>query len=692
MPRSDSSRGAGALPPLTQLVEFDFSPVLADITRIDRMWENIADSSRRFLDNLKEIRGVVREIELGTGAGTGAGYGASIGSQLQAGINQRAEETRIAGSRTRGDTSVALGANDPTSLFRTVSTLGFPALAAVGLTLGHFRKLDEVLEALGGITLGGTDLTLGHAARGYVSGRVGLEVAKFEYESALARGEDPGLFTLGQGFLKGFGATEAGLSLADRYLLGSSFSKSIDRSLPAQGLNALLSSVSGLDVSVGEFSDALGRKIKEIGGEFGQGAAESFTDWLTTYLRDLPTVLAEGIIGGKSKSDIAAEIITFPGRDTRRQLADQIRGLEQRPPRINLYDFPGGRNRLDGQSRRFRRLLRGATAQLESDVFPSVVADYERSRIDSGLPQRYWEAYDLDYGNVGESERYEATVSPQVSEESRRQVDNTARGIVRKAGQTAREAVRRAPTGTEAAAVGREGAERARIESEAIDFRGLATDATRVYARFRPRAIGRLRGQGFRLGVAANRAGVETAQETILQGTDFLGARIDELDSVWDRLNERAATAEELFKGLDRASATFAEQATTGLLNVARGMESLGGLAKSLLQTLAAMVLQITIISPFQQTLQNIFSVGAGNVLPALTNTVVDPRGSGGIRTNPSGGWIPPGGSNVTINNRYEGVSRSQAVELAAVGRTQAVEDVRRAQGQITSDQYNGRL
>ena len=157
----------------------------------------------------------------------------------------------------------------------------------------------------------------------------------------------------------------------------------------------------------------------------------------------------------------------------------------------------------------------------------------------------------------------------------------------------------------------------------------------------------------------------------------------------FEEIVERGAVAEAQLEGLAEASREFGQAGAEGVRSLVTDLTQLDNVAQNLVTTFAEMVLQVGLLDPVRNFLQGAFSAIYGGA----TGRGLEPAAGGGtVSVNPSGGWIPPGGSNVVINNSYEGVSRSQAVELAAVGRTQAVEDVRRAQGQITSDQYNGRL
>ncbi len=215
-----------------------------------------------------------------------------------------------------------------------------------------------------------------------------------------------------------------------------------------------------------------------------------------------------------------------------------------------------------------------------------------------------------------------------------------------------------------------------------------ASLALRGYTTFYPGTLGRLHGRTLRAGDALASVGLEDEGATLRHHVGGgLSRTIDELPSALQRLEERAASAEVRFEGLAQASDIFARQATQGIASVISDFSQLDDVVKGLLQTIAQMILHVSVFRPLENTIGNLFSVGAGRALPGLVGI---PEGTPSTLPGDFSGNIP-GARNVIINN-YQGVSESQAVELAGVSRAQAVEDVRRGQQQITSEFYTGRV
>ena len=212
----------------------------------------------------------------------------------------------------------------------------------------------------------------------------------------------------------------------------------------------------------------------------------------------------------------------------------------------------------------------------------------------------------------------------------------------------------------------------------------------RAYTTFAPGTLGRLHGRTLQASDALVSVGLNREAGIVrYQGGGFLSGVIDELPDFWDRMEERAASAETRFRGLAQASDHFARQASAGLVTVVGDFTKLDDVAKNLLTTIANMIIYVSILRPFEQAVGNLFSTGAGAVLPGLVGVPDTPSGSGAA---PATTAVPGSGNNIVINNRYEGVSNSQAIELAATSRAQSVDDISRAQFQITSEFYTGRI
>ena len=221
-----------------------------------------------------------------------------------------------------------------------------------------------------------------------------------------------------------------------------------------------------------------------------------------------------------------------------------------------------------------------------------------------------------------------------------------------------------------------------------VTLGGLGRGSLFAASQFSPGSLGAQVGQFGRAGrIFGEAARFDPEFGTLARGAAGLetqGRGIISQLPTWERLREEAAALHTDIEGLEDASRAFGQAGASAVRNLITDFNSLGDTFKGLITLVAELVLQVAVFTPLQNALSSAFSVGYGAI-----------AGGGGSvpgAVNSTGGWIPPGGSSVVINNNYEGVSRSQAVELAATSRAQSVDDVRRAQSQITSPLFDGKI
>ena len=171
------------------------------------------------------------------------------------------------------------------------------------------------------------------------------------------------------------------------------------------------------------------------------------------------------------------------------------------------------------------------------------------------------------------------------------------------------------------------------------------------------------------------------------QARRFLAAEIRQLPFLQEVI-ERGAVAEAQIDGLRDAAEEFGRVGADGVRSLVTDLTQLDNVAEALVRTFAEMVIQVALLNPVREFLGGVF----GTVYGAASGAGLAPAPTGGtVSVTPAGGAGLRGGVNI-VNNYQSDVTRRQVVELDAVAVRVSQNQIRRAQSQITSEHYNGRL
>ena len=633
MPIND--RKGGRLPPLAEVVEFDFAPMLDQVGRLDESFQRIARSASRLLDAL---RGVNTELSTIVPAVERLRFGELT-------VTAREETSRDVAERLRrrGTVEGVTGADSSTILGRAIS-------------FGIGGTLRDIVTA---------------------PFRFGANLLQSSAGQAISAAGPYGL--VGAGLLAGnYKLTE------DAYLGSQDIAGAGAAYLAYKNIPGLLNRITGGRLAGSHVS----LQSLRLAGTFARAGAYGAAA-RTFGFGTLPFAGALAL-GDLARAGIRTGFTGEPFDE----------GLSQGFLYRTFYGLTG----IDPE----------AVDRVGYGVLDAVRGGVPRSRWRRGLPSRFYDTSPqvvegADLGTLQLHERFALRgrfpdYPLQVSQFTDRQYEEASQYVGQIRGitdQKLSELIKRGNVeaakellqlSQDSAAGASEAFRRSvadvNLATGQVTLGGLGRGSLFAASQFSPGSLGAQVGQFGRAGRILG----EAAQFDPEFGRIAAGARSLETQGrgiisqlpTWERLREEAAALHTDIEGLEDASRAFGQAGASAVRNLITDFNSLGDTFKGLITLVAELVLQVAVFTPLQNALSSAFSVGYGAI-----------AGGGGSvpgAVNSTGGWIPPGGSNVVINNSYEGVSRSQAVELAAVGRTQAVEDVRRAQGQITSDQYNGRL
>ena len=638
MANGDDRRRGGHLPPLAQVVEFDFTETINSVTRLDEIFSSIADSSARLLDNIRTLNNELRTtVGLAGGVFQGpVGSGATGGVVAQNPAERTRELREIGRSISEGIGSggaeagagAFLGGLLPSfgsfpalgvASYPTAAQLGFQAFAwphlRSELDFQSYGRFSPAFQGAGDYltSILGVRPDLLQSSIRLDAARTGAAIGQFSYPAyRIYRG----LTSLGSSTLEGIRDVRASISGVRAGTIPSGVSLvNEDIPTPRRALGRLggtfASGVGGL---------ALGQLVAGPIGAIG-GAAAGF---ISSDLISAP--LLNYLLTDDSLSESYQSSVTGPlARRTARRIGRDI------------YNYVASGDVLDDINR-------------TAAIGPGIIGNYQSVidffRGDEPVPRT--PLLDLLPGF-----RYPDVASLRFG---------------------ARTGVRARPGGL--------GALYGNI-SRFEDFTAASiADIPRgsdLYNRF-------VRDRGY--GSAGEASEAFRGQSRAAR--NFLGGEIRALP-FFQEITERGAIAETVITDLSEAAATFGQVGAASTRQLLTNLGSIGDVAQTLVRTFAEMAIQVAVLSPVRGFLESAFSTAygaaTGNGLPAA------PSG-GTVRSpgfGPGGGFLPNNGNNVTINYNSD-ITRREAVELDAVSVAIAEDNIRKARSQITSDHYDGSI